>query len=285
MPGSRLLTRILEIATKAHLGDVAVAFHDFESSLAFSYQGDRWFHAASTFKAAILFAFFKSVESGKSQLDDHLQVRNRFVSIADGSVYRVGGDRDGDASVHKRVGRSMKLLDLATVMVTRSSNLATNLLLDYLSLPFVRQVVHDAAIDGLEIRRGVEDIPAHTQGVNNEATADGMLRLFRVFLDDRYLPEPLREHALSILLAQEFNSMLPAKLPPDARVAHKTGEISTNCHDAGIVFPKDRKPYLIAIMTETTPETDKRTRAVAEISSVIFRYLVGSGREEKHAHE
>ena len=43
---------------------------------------------------------------------------------------------------------------------------------------------------------------------------------------------------------QEFNAMIPARLPPEAKVAHKTGEISTVCHDAGIVFLPGRQPYV-----------------------------------------
>jgi len=282
MPGSRLLSRIQEIATKVHFGEIAVAFHDFESALRFSYQGDRWFHAASTFKAGILFAFFKAAEEGRIRIDDHLQVRNRFVSVANGGIYRVQSDRDGDSTVHKRVGRSMRLLDLATVMITRSSNLATNLLLDFLSVDFVRRCLRDAGVEGVEIRRGVEDLAAHEAKINNEATADGLLRLFRVFLDEKHLAEPHRAKAMEILLAQEFKSMLPGKLPHDVRVAHKTGEISTHCHDVGIVLSPGRQPYVVAIMTETTPETEKRSRGVAEISATIYRYIVGSGREEKH---
>jgi beta-lactamase class A len=81
--------------------------------------------------------------------------------------------------------------------------------------------------------------------------------------------------------------MIPARLPREARVAHKTGEISTACHDAGIVQLPDRQPYIVAILSETGPETKNRTRAIAEISAAIHRYVVGSPREEKadEAHE
>ena len=54
---------------------------------------------------------------------------------------------------------------------------------------------------------------------------------------------------LDILHAQEFRSGIPAGLPDDARVAHKTGEISTVAHDAGIVYLTDREPYVVVILT------------------------------------
>jgi beta-lactamase class A len=273
VPGSKLLARIHEISDKAQLENLSVAFYDYETSLRFSYQGDRFFHAASTFKAAILFALLKAGEAGRVQLDDPLHVRNRFRSIIDGSPYRIEKDRDGDSTVHRSVGRSMSLLRLSHAMITRSSNLATNLLLDFLGIDYVRGVLQEAGASGIEVRRGVEDHVAFQHGVNNEATADGLLRLFRLFVDEKHLPSTHREQGLEILLAQEFNSMIPARLPADVRVAHKTGEISTHCHDAGIVFGPNRQPYVVAILTESTSSNSQRQKAVAEISGAVFRYL------------
>jgi len=286
MAEPQLLRKIQLIAEKAKLGEIAVAFRDFESNEEFSHCGDRWFHAASTFKAALLFALFKAAEGGRVHLDDQLHIRNRFVSIAGGGIFRVERNRDGDSVVHQRIGRSMTLLDLAGVMITRSSNLATNLLLDLLSLDFVRTTLEEAGVAGVEVRRGVEDLAAHDLGINNEATAKGLLRLFRLFLDtEGALSENHRQQALEILFAQEFGSMLPARLPDGVRVAHKTGEISTHCHDAGIVFPTNRRPYVIAIMTGTLPETENRAKAVAEISAAVFHHLQGKRCERESADE
>ena len=55
---------------------------------------------------------------------------------------------------------------------------------------------------------------------------------------------------LEIMLDQQYRSGIPAGLPKAARVAHKTGNISTVHHDAGIVFLEDRKPYVLVILTQ-----------------------------------
>jgi len=281
VPGSKLLARIQEIGEKSQLENVAVAFYDYETSLRFSYKGDRLFHAASTFKVAILYALLRAAEERNIRLEDPLHVRNRFLSIVDGSPYRIERDRDGDTTVHRCVGRSLSLYQLAHVMITRSSNLATNMLLDFLGIDYVRGVLKSAGIDGLDVRGGVEDHIAFQNGVSNETTADALLLLFRLFLDERHLLSSHREQALEILLAQEFKSMIPARLPENVRVAHKTGEISTHCHDAGIVFAPDRQPYVVAILTETAPSNTRRQKAVAEISALVFRYFVSGHREDK----
>ena len=109
------------------------------------------------------------------------------------------------------------------------------------------------------------------------------MRLNRLFVEEHFLGAEQREEGLRILFAQEFNSMIPARLPEGTRVAHKTGEISTHCHDAGLVYLPDRKPYVVAILTEHGPEVIKRNRAVAEISSSIYRFIVGGRAEDKPA--
>ena len=70
--------------------------------------------------------------------------------------------------------------------------------------------------------------------------------------------------------------MLPARLPKGVKVAHKTGEISTHSHDAGIVYPPGRRPYIVAILSESGAQHEGRPRAVAEISGLLFRHLTGA---------
>jgi beta-lactamase class A len=82
--------------------------------------------------------------------------------------------------------------------------------------------------------------------------------------------------ALEIFLAQEFKSMIPALLPSGTEVAHKTGEISTACHDAGIVYLPEREPYIIVVLTEVPAESNGRRETIAKISGAIFQALTGA---------
>ena len=263
----------MKIAADAEFGAVAVVAHDYDSGREFALDGDRVFHAASTIKVPLLLAIYKLAEEGRLHLDDTLHVRNRFRSLAGDEVFRVAANRDGDGAVHRRVGRSMRVRELARAMITRSSNLATNLLLDHVGIEAVRSVLAEAQIDGIEIARGVEDTRAFAQGISNRVTARGLARLFRLLCDGDFVNDETRGQMLEILHAQEFNSMIPEGLPKDARVAHKTGEISTVCHDAGIVFLPGRKPYVVAILTEMSASVETRSGPVAEISRAVFEAL------------
>jgi beta-lactamase class A len=273
MDEKKLDSELKAIREASGLKALAAHVHDEESGRQFSFEEDRWFHAASTMKVAVLLALFKAAEDGVTRLEDRLHVRNRFRSIADQSIFNIARDRDADPAVHRRVGRSMKLIELAQPMITRSSNLATNLLLDHLTIPAIERTLADAKIDGVKIVRGVEDNVAFEKGLNNLVTARGLVALFRLLRSEDFLKEESRRQMLDILLAQEFNSMIPSSLPEGTQVAHKTGEISTVTHDAGLVLLPGRRPYAVAILTEHATDAESPQKAVAKVSRAIYEFV------------
>ena len=269
-----------KIAGESKARAVAVALLDFDSGLRFSLAGDRWFHAASTIKVAVLLAIFRAADEGRLRLDDSLHVRNRFISAADGFPFRLDSDSDALPKLYQAIGRTVNISALAEGMIAASSNLATNLLLDLVGVEYARNVLREAQVSGVELRRGVEDHAAHERGIDNQVTADGLLTLLCA-VRGNFLSNESREHAIRILLAQRFKSMIPAGLPAHATVAHKTGEISTACHDMGIVYLPERQPYIAVILTEFDSELDGRRETVAAISEVIHRSLTGTERKSR----
>jgi beta-lactamase class A len=250
----------------------AVAVRDYETGFRFATNADRRFHAASTIKVGILLAVGKAIDDGRIRPDDTLHIRNRFSSAVDGTPFRIDAESDGYPQLHRLVGRTARVSDLAEWMIVSSSNLATNLLLDYITVEEAQRVLRDAGVDGVELRRGVDDTKAHNQNFNNETTAAGLLELFATLRGD-FLAKASRDRAINILLQQRFNSMIPAPLPAHASVAHKTGEISTACHDAGIVYLPEREPYILVVLTEVAAETNGRREAVSKISEAVFQCL------------
>jgi len=169
---------------------------------------------------------------------------------------------------------AMRLVDLARHMIVTSSNLATNLLLDAVGIDQVRKTLDDLGVEGVELRRGVEDERAFQEGINNRVTAEGLVQVLRLIEERRALSAEACDQMLEILHAQEFRSGIPAGLPDDARVANKTGEISTVAHDTGLVYLPDRKPYALAILTEWSPNrTSGRRETLANISRAIYEHL------------
>ena len=271
---STLNEELEKLASRTKARAIAVAVHDLETGLRFSLNADRWFHAASTIKVAVLLAVFRAADEGRLQLEDSLHVRNRFFSAADGSIFHVTPDRDATPELYKSIGRTARISALAHAMISGSSNLATNLLLDFVGVDYARKVLRDAQVHSVELRRGVEDHTAHEAGINNEASANGLLTLLAAIRSD-FLTNESKQGVIGILLEQRFNSMIPARLPAHAVVAHKTGEISTACHDIGIVYLPEREPYIAVILTEFDADRDGRRERVATISELIYRCLSG----------
>lgn len=263
-------------ARKSDARAISVALHDVESDSDLHYDGDRWYHGASTIKVAILLAVYGEIARGRLAPQSRLHVRNRFLSAYDGSPFRVLADRDADSEVHAAIGKTMRVNELALHMIATSSNLATNLLLDLIGLTTVQGAIDEFGLTGLDIRRGVEDEKAFDHGIVNRVTANGLVGLLRLIAEERaYSPELSRE-MLDVLHQQEFRKGIPARLPREVRVAHKTGDISTVAHDAGVVYAPGRAPYVVAILTEWSAGAGHRSQTIASISHCVFERLRGT---------
>jgi beta-lactamase class A len=269
--GSSLLRQIPRLAEKTEA--FAVAFYDYETECGWTIHADRWFHAASTIKIPVLLGVFGAIAEDRMALNSRVHVRNRFRSVVDSEPFRVESGRDANSEVHDALGQTMKVEDLARHMIVTSSNLATNLLLEAVGLERIQQTLQSLEIRGVELLRGVEDEKAWEKGINNRVTATGLLNVCRLITEERAFGKELSRQMLDILHAQEFNSGIPAGLPKDARVAHKTGEISTVAHDAGIVYLPDREPYVLVVLTEWEASAGGRHDTIAGISRAVYEYL------------
>ena len=272
---TELQARFAELHSRAGAAALAVVIVDLETGAEFNYHADRWFHAASTIKVAILVGVFGAIHRGDLLPQSRVHVRNRFLSAYDGSPYRVRLDRDANPDVHREVGRTLRVSELAEAMITTSSNLATNLLLDLVGLDVLQRTIDSFGLDGIDLRRGVEDEKAFEHGINNRVTASGLVGLLRLIGEERAFSPLLSRQMLDVLLGQQFKSGIPAGLPRDARVAHKTGEISTIAHDAGLIFLPNRRPYALAVLTEWEPMATGRSTTIAAASYLAYAALIG----------
>ncbi len=269
-----LYRNILKIKKDHALESLGISFYDGQTTIQWSYNADQYFHAASTMKLAVLLGVFRQVEHGELALDAPVHVRNRFTSIVNREPFMLDLSGDADPDVYGHLGRTLTVRELAYWMITKSSNLATNLLVDVVGIPTIQLALDELEIDGVRILRGVEDQAAFEAGLNNEVTANGLLKLLRTVAEGKAYSREASDEMLNILLEQQYRGGIPAGLPKAARVAHKTGNISTVHHDAGIVFLEDRRPYVLVILTQFPAETERGT-AVADVSRDIYNTLAG----------
>jgi beta-lactamase class A len=269
-----LYQSVQQIKQSHGLVELGIAFYDYETTLQWSYNADAWFHAASTMKLAVLLAVYRMVDRGELTLDAPVHVRNKFTSIAGQQLYMLDVNRDSDPELYRHLGRTMPVRQLAYQMITTSSNFATNLLVDVVGVETIQAALAELGIEGVTVLRGVEDQAAFDAGLNNLVTANGLLRMLRLIADGKAFSESASRQMLDIMHDQQLKSGIPAGLPEAARVAHKTGNIATVHHDAGIVYLEDRKPYVLVILTRFD-QASPRSTAVADVSRDIYECLAG----------
>jgi beta-lactamase class A len=278
---STLDARVEEIAARLTPAALGVSIYDYLSGFEWHREGDRWFHAASLIKIAFLAALFDAVEAGRFTLDSRLHVRNRFLSVVDGCPFFVDATRDADSEVHAAIGRTLRLSELSRHMIVTSSNLAANLIVDLVGLDQARGALERRGIAGVDLRRGVEDERAFQAGCNNRVTPNGVVDLLRSIFDGRAFTQASSKAMMDILSDQQFAGGIGPGLPDPirsvARVAHKTGDISTVSHDAGLVFLPGRPPYVVAILCESAADATPRTTALAAVSGVVYGAIAAAG--------
>jgi beta-lactamase class A len=264
----RAATAAIEADIHKSEADVAVAFQSLDGNSKWFLRADEPFHAASTMKVPVLIDLYDQVRRGRVRLDDTVPVKNDFTSLADGSHYTLDPNDDSERDLYLAVGSTRTLTQLSGLMITVSSNLATNLLIERLGVDDIRASVQALGADGMQVRRGVEDTKAFEQGLNNTTTARGLFQLMQAIAQGRAVdPEASRE-MVAILERQTFNDAIPAGLPPGTRVAHKTGEITKVHHDAAIVFAP--RPFVLVILTRGLAEEKDSAALMAQISRQLY---------------
>jgi beta-lactamase class A len=252
---------------------VSVAVYDLQTAGTLFINERVRMHAASTMKVPVMMETFRLVKEKNLRLDDELEVKNQFFSIIDGSEFKLNKADDSDEEVYRRIGQKMTIADLLNHMITWSSNLATNLLIQRVTPEKVNLLMRQLGANDTEVLRGVEDSKAFRAGKNNQTTAYDLMLLFRLLAEKKFLNGKSCEMMIEILAGQNYNDGLPAGLPRGMRVAHKTGSITRINHDAGIVYVPGRKPYIIVVMVRGLEQEPRSSQLIADISRTVYQVL------------
>jgi beta-lactamase class A len=259
---------VIESTIKKSGTEVAVAFRTLDGKSEWLLRADESFHAASTMKVAVLIELYRQARDGKVRLDEPLTIRNEFHSLVDGSPFALDPQDDDETDLYRAVGETRTLAQLSELMITVSSNLATNLLMDKLGVENIRAGVHGLGADGMNVRRDLEDSKAFEQGLNNTTTATALLRLMEAIANGKAVDPESSRQMLAILERQTVNDRIPVGLPPGMRVAHKTGEITGIRHDAGIVFAA--RPFVLVVLTRGASSPEAGSALIAEITRQLY---------------
>jgi beta-lactamase class A len=269
---ARLRQRMLDRIQEVPGATVGVVLRDVGGGAAVFINPDSVFHAASTMKVPVMIEYFRRLDAKQLTKDQTLALDTVFKSIVDGSPYALNAGVDSDSSVFSRVGQQVPLRWLVERMIVRSSNLATNALIELLDAQKVQSTTVSLGAVNMKVRRGVEDGKAFQQGLNNQTTARDLATLLEAIETGKAASRASTREMVEILAKQEFNDEIPAGLPPGTKVAHKTGWITGVTHDAALVYPPNRKPYVLVVLTRGIRERQVAQRLIADLSRMAWEF-------------
>lgn len=272
MPALPGLEKKIEELIRASVAEtVAVAYYDLGTGRELLINPDENFHAASTMKVPVMMEIYRQAAAGKLSLDARIPIKNDFTSIVDASHYSLAADSDSESSLYSRIGQTETIRELMRLMITVSSNFAANLLIERVTPERVMDLMRSIGANNIRVLRGVEDGKAFEKGLNNTTTARDLMIILRRLAERRAVSEKASDEMIKIMLDQKFNEGIPAGVPKNVGVSHKTGSITKINHDAAIVYPPNRKPYVLVVLERGIEDEKLAHKLIADISSVVYQ--------------
>lgn len=235
---------------------IALDVLDINTGYAAGFNAAQSMPAASTIKLPVMVEVFTQLEAGRFDL------QRRVMLLASDKDYGSGELCDAP------VGTTYPVSELLDKMIDISDNTATNMLIRLVGRRNINRQMHDLGLarthlagdvrtDGWAIRETLRTSPAD------------LVHLLSLMARGELVDQWSSNEMIAILKADEFNTLLPAPLPPDIPVAHKTGSLNDTLNDAGIVFASDA-PYAIAVMTTNLRSKDLGRSFIHSVSRMAY---------------
>jgi beta-lactamase class A len=256
---------------------VALVWKDLDSGSEILLNADVEMHAAGTMKVPVLIEVYRQAELGLLHLDETLPVTATFPSIVPGvGTFTLDAKDDSETSLYARLGERVPIHELVRLMITRSSNLATNLLVQRVTPERINVDMEGLGVTATRVLRGVHDDAAHCRGLDNTATAFDLAVLLESIHRGIAASPPACGEMLAILDQQALNERIPAGLPAGWRAIHATGDITGFHHDAALVYPAARPPYVLVVLTRGM-EAKEANHLIAELARGSTQIIIGDG--------
>jgi beta-lactamase class A len=279
-PAARLAEDV-EALLDEREGLYEVVVIDPDGETVFSLNADEQLQAASLYKLLIMVEIYRQIEEEIIELDDEVFMYGGFFKEA-------GYDDPFDPSY---IGSTLTVEQLLRPMVALSSNVAGFALLHVAGNENINATAASLGLTASEIRwmpalRGssTDEALASYAWLQPEATsvsvedaynvtcAADVALLLRLLVDGRVVSPEASEDMLQLLAAQVVNDRLPALLPDDVVVAHKTGNIDNVIHDAGVIYTSSG-PAVVVVLTAGAPEW-QAVEFMRELALLVYQSAV-----------
>ena len=207
------------------------------------------FSSASLIKVPILIEGFRQSEKGQLNLYESIKVLETERVEGSGIIQALSADIQ------------LKVIDLLTLMIIVSDNIATNMMIELLGMGEINNCMKWLGMEDSELNRKMMDFTALEKGIDNRTTASDMVACLKAIDKKNFLSSDNSTEILRIMQKQQFTNKLAAAFDLEkVIVANKTGELPGVEHDCAIIRHKDRTVYVTALIDQLTePELGRRT--------------------------
>jgi beta-lactamase class A len=261
--GEKELKKEIEKELKGFPGIAGIALYDLQTKNKVEIRAKESFEAASLIKIPIMIEAYKNIASGSLRADKEIELKESD---------KVGGA--GDLKT-KKAGTRMSVEKLVELMITKSDNTATDLLIKMLGMDNIENTVNHMGMKKTTLKRTIYDFAAINKGKDNITTPEDMETILRELYEGNNIAEQYRGVMLNILKNQDNKKIIPKFLPSNIQIAHKTGSLSGTVHDCGIIYPPDRKPYILVLMSKNVSNNSKAEKQLAEVSKKVYSLITG----------
>jgi len=252
-----LLRSQLEAYLATVSGTVCLSFRDLTTGEAFSIQGSRSVHSASTIKLVIMAELMARVAAGSLTLDQKIIITPEMKTGGDGILKEL------------EPGHSFSLKEIMTLMIIVSDNQATNILIDLLGMDAINNRAAAMELTNTVLGRKMMDSEARKQGRDNYISADDMTSILLAIYEGRLIDEASSKVMLDTLLRQQQSGRLQLYLPEEVPVAHKCGDLDYLENDGGIIYA-DGHPYILVVLTSEMPSNKDGREVIGILSKMVY---------------
>ena len=213
--------------------------------------------SASLIKIPILVEAYRQKDAGLLNLKEKINI-DKDTAVEGGSVYEMPE------------GSTLTAAQLMELMIVQSDNTATNILIDKLGMDNINNTIKNKLkLKDTILQRKMMDFDAVKLGKQNYTTVEDIGILLEKLYLGQALDKGCDQKMLATLLKQEDNTCIPAQLPANTSVAHKTGQLDGQYYDAAIVYAP-LNDYILVIMADNVQNEPQAMYDMSEISRVIY---------------
>ena len=248
-----------EISSQARnfKGRSGIVVKDLKMNWEVSLNKEEVFVSASLVKIPIMAAVFGAAQSGKIKLESRIKLKSSDKVSGSGELKNMPA------------GRDFSIEELVERMVISSDNTAANMLIELLGFGFLNNSFKEFGLKNTNLARKMMEFGDRKNGVENYTTAEDTSYLLEKIYRNKLCNSFVSEKCLGLLKRQKTRDRIPAQLPDDIIVAHKTGLEMKACHDAGIVFAP-RGDFLICVLTKGVVNSRISKKFISNIAFEVY---------------